>query len=130
VGLAGALEDLITPLEQKGIQASVDSQTDLRLPDETTALLYRTAREALRNAVEHADPVTVRVRVARDNGKVTLSVADDGRGFLPNDALERPAEGHFGLRLLNDQVRDAGGKFEIESTPGNGATVSVEVPLP
>jgi two-component system NarL family sensor kinase len=128
-GLAAALEDLITPLEQKGIQASADLRTDLRIPDETTALLYRTAREALRNAVEHADPDTVRVRVARDNGKVLLSVADDGRGFLADDALTRPAEGHFGLRLLSDQVRDAGGTFKIVSTPGNGATVSVEVPL-
>ncbi|MCW3069240.1 MAG: two-component sensor histidine kinase [Solirubrobacterales bacterium] len=129
-GLAAALEDLITPLEQKGIQASVEVRTDLRIPDETTALLYRTAREALRNAVEHAGADTVRVRVARDNGKVLLSVADDGRGFLPEDALTRPAEGHFGLRLLSDQVQDAGGTFKIASTPGNGATVSVEVPVP
>jgi signal transduction histidine kinase len=129
-GLAAALEDLITPLERKGVQASVDLRTDLRLPDETTALLYRTAREALRNAIEHAEPRTVRVRVARDNGNVVLSVADDGQGFVPDDALTRPADGHFGLRLLSDQVRDAGGTFKIVSTPGNGATVSVEVPLP
>jgi two-component system NarL family sensor kinase len=129
-GLAAALEDLITPLEHRGVEASVDLRTDLRLPDETTALLYRTAREALRNAMEHADPRTVRVRVARDNGNVMLSVADDGQGFVPDDALTRPAEGHFGLRLLSDQVRDAGGTFKIMSTPGNGATISVEVPLP
>jgi two-component system, NarL family, sensor kinase len=128
-GLASALEDLITPLRQKGIQASLESQDDLQLPDDTTALLYRTAREALRNTVEHADARTVRVRVARDDGRVALSVADDGQGFVPEDALERPAEGHFGLRLLSDQVRDAGGTFEIDSSPGHGAELSVEVPV-
>jgi signal transduction histidine kinase len=129
-GLTNALEDLVTPLEQKGIEATVDSEADLRLPEQMTALLYRTAREALRNVAGHADASTVRVGVARHNGKVTLSVADDGRGFVPDDALRRPREGHLGLRLLSDQARDAGGTLKIDSTPGNGATVTVEVPLP
>jgi two-component system NarL family sensor kinase len=127
-GLVSALEDLITPLEQSGIEASVESPADLRLPDQTTSLLYRTAREALRNTSEHAKAQSVRVRVARENGMVTLSVADDGRGFTPDDVLRRPAEGHFGLRLLSDQVRDAGGTLQIDSTPGNGARLKVEVP--
>jgi two-component system NarL family sensor kinase len=127
-GLVSALEDLITPLEQNGIQATVESPADLRLPDETTSLLYRTAREALRNAAEHAEARSVRVSLARENGRVTLSVADDGRGFIPDDALARPAEGHFGLRLLSDQVRDAGGTLTIDSTPGDGSKLRVEVP--
>jgi two-component system, NarL family, sensor kinase len=127
-GLASALEDLIIPLEQRGIQTSVESHADLRLSEETTALLYRTAREALRNAAEHAEARSVRVSLARENGRVTLSVADDGRGFIPDDALARPAEGHFGLRLLSDQVRDAGGTLEIDSTLGKGSKLHVEVP--
>jgi two-component system NarL family sensor kinase len=127
-GLASALEDLISPLGQKGIQASVDSQPGLQLSDQTTALLFRSAREALRNVVEHAEARTVRVRVSRENGKVSLSVADDGQGFSPDDAFARPAKGHFGLRLLSDQVRDAGGTFEIDSTPGDGAKLTVELP--
>jgi two-component system NarL family sensor kinase len=127
-GLVSALEDLITPLEHKGIQASVESPADLRLPDETTALLYRSAREALRNAAEHAEAHTVRVRLTRENGRVALSVADDGHGFNPDDAFGRPAAGHFGLRLLRDQVRDAGGTFEVDSTAGTGSELRVEVP--
>jgi signal transduction histidine kinase len=129
-GLASALKDLITPLEQQGIQTSVEAHPDLRLSDEATALLYRTAREALRNAGEHAGAGAVSVLLARENGKVTLSVADDGRGFVPDDALERPAHGHFGLRLLRDQVRDAGGTFHIDSKPGHGTRVTVEVHAP
>jgi two-component system NarL family sensor kinase len=127
-GLVSALEDLVAPLEQSGIEVSVESPSDLRLPDQTTSLLYRTAREALRNAAEHAKARSVRISVARENARVTLSVADDGRGFTPDDVLGHPAEGHFGLRLLSDQVRDAGGTLQIDSTPGNGARLSVEVP--
>jgi signal transduction histidine kinase len=128
VGLTSALEDLITPLAQKGIEASVDAQPNLRLPDDTMALLYRTAREALRNAEQHAEAREVRIRVATANGKVALSVTDDGGGFVPDEALERPAEGHFGLRLLSDQVRDAGGTLEIDSARGRGTRLRVEVP--
>jgi signal transduction histidine kinase len=127
-GLISALEDLVAPLEQSGIEASVDSPPDLRLPDQTTSLLYRTAREALRNAAEHAKARSVRISVARENARVTLSVADDGRGFTPGDVLNHPAEGHFGLRLLSDQVRDAGGALQIDSTPGAGTKLRVEVP--
>ncbi|MCW3032236.1 MAG: two-component sensor histidine kinase [Solirubrobacterales bacterium] len=127
-GLENALEDLVSPLQQHGIQATVESQPGLQLSDLVAALLYRTAREAVRNVQEHAEASTLELRLAQENGRVSLSVADDGRGFAPEDALARPAEGHFGLRLLHDQVRDAGGTFEIDSAPGRGAKLTVEVP--
>jgi two-component system, NarL family, sensor kinase len=126
--LASVLEDLVTPLAKRGIDTSVEAPPDLRLPYEVTALIYRTAREAVRNAADHADPRKVGVRVAGENGRFVLSVVDDGSGFVPGEALARPAQGHFGLRLLSDQVRDAGGTLEIDSRPGGGTTVRVEVP--
>jgi signal transduction histidine kinase len=127
-GLTDALEDLVRPLEQRGVSTSVDVPAGLELPYETTALLYRTAREAVRNVAEHAGANELRIALTRDNGRVALSVADDGKGFRPEDALARPAEGHFGLRLLADQVRDAGGSFDLDSAPGRGTSVRVEVP--
>ena len=127
-GLADALEDLVRPLEQRGIAATVAAPADLELPDETAELLYRTAREALRNVAQHAAATSVRVEVARQDGTVSLAVTDDGRGFSPTEALDRPAQGHFGLRLLADRARDAGGTFEVDSAPGRGTRVCVQVP--
>ena len=53
-----------------------------------------------------------------------LSVEDNGKGFVPEVA--RQASGHFGLRVLSDLARDAGGRLAIDSAPGRGTTVSVE----
>jgi signal transduction histidine kinase len=53
-------------------------------------------------------------------------VSDDGRGF---SADEQAGEAHFGLRLLQDLAAEAGGSLDIESKPGQGTTVRVEVPL-
>ena len=128
-GLASALRDLCPPLEERGLRTHVDVSTDLQLPNDVTALLYRTAQEAMRNAAEHAEAQNVRVQVRASEGTARLSVADDGVGFDHERALAAAAEGHFGLRLLRDQVRDAGGTFELDSAPGRGTRVGVEVPL-
>jgi len=128
-GLASALRDLCPPLEERGLRTHVDVSTDLQLPHDVTALLYRTAQEAMRNAAEHAEAQNVRVQVRASEGTARLSVADDGVGFDHEPALAAAAEGHFGLRLLRDQVRDAGGTFELDSAPGRGTRVGVEVPL-
>lgn len=127
-GLTDALEDLVRPLEQRGVTASVTAPARLELPYETTTLLYRSAREAIRNVAEHADASELRIALMQENGHAVLSVADDGKGFRPEDALARPAEGHFGLRLLADQVHAVGGTFDLESAPGRGTRLRVEVP--
>ena len=119
-GLASALRDL---------DADVDAPDDLDLPDEVTALFFRTAQEAVRNASEHAQAENVSVRVRADDAGAHLTVSDDGVGFDHERALAAAREGHFGLRLLRDQVRDAGGTFEIDSAPGQGTRVDVEVPF-
>jgi two-component system NarL family sensor kinase len=128
-GLTDALEDLVRPLEQRGVATSVDVPERVDLPYETTALLYRTAREAVRNVAEHAEASELRISLTRQNGHVALSVADDGRGFRPEERLSQPAEGHFGLQLLVDQIRDAGGTLDLDSAPGRGTVVRLEVPV-
>ena len=80
----------------------------------------------LRNVVKHSGAHSVEVEVARQNGRGVLRVTDDGDGFDPE---LRPEGAHFGLRLLRDLVRDAGGDFEIDSTPGRGTSLRVEVAL-
>jgi signal transduction histidine kinase len=122
-GLEVALRDLVAPLAPHGISAGLDIPPGLELPEGVEMLFYRTAQEALRNVVKHARATHVEIRVEVD-GRVCLSVEDDGVG-LPAEA---DAEGHFGLRLLEDMARDADGRLLVESEPGQGTRVTIEVP--
>jgi len=127
-GLQAALSDLLSPLASDGIE------TELRV-DEAAArpggaadvLVYRVAREAIRNAQVHAAPESVTVEVARDSAKTRLVVADDGRGFTASERTRRREGGHLGLTLLEDLAAQAGADLSIESAPGEGTTVVLEV---
>lgn len=128
-GLDSVVADLVAPLQERGIEATVEIEPALTLPDRVEALFFRVAQESLRNVAEHAQAGQVRVRIGPQNGLAALSVRDDGRGFAPEEAIARQERGHMGLRLLRDLATDAGGRLEIDSREGQGTTVRVEAPL-
>ena len=128
-GLRVALSDLLSPLEAGGIATSleVDESRNGRGGDDE--LVYRVAREAIRNAQVHSRASSVRVAVTHPApGTTRLVVADDGAGFSPQERAERGAEGHLGLTLLEAIVEQAGGTLEVRSSPGAGTMVQMELP--
>jgi two-component system, NarL family, sensor kinase len=125
-GLAAALTDLLAPVGARGIHTSLDVDLELGpLTSPVEAVLYRTAQEAVRNAVEHGEPERIEVRVETPDGTARLTVRDDGKGFPGGDG---PGGAHFGLRMMRDLARDSEGDLTIESEPGAGTLVRVEVP--
>jgi signal transduction histidine kinase len=128
-GLAAALSDLVAPLESRGVHARVELPPGLRLEPDAEALMFRTAQEALRNVMAHSDAEHVDVSVILQNSHAGLTIADDGRGFSPSVAEAAREDGHLGLRVLADMARDAGGKLDIDSEPGRGTRVLLEVPV-
>jgi signal transduction histidine kinase len=127
-GLAAALSDLVASLPADGVEIDLDMQSELRVPAHAEPLLYRVAQEALRNVVAHADARHVRVAAGRRDGKAFVSVQDDGRGFAPGADAGSGRRSHFGLRILHDLASDANGELFIESEPGAGTLVRIEVP--
>lgn len=100
------------------------------LPEDVLLTLYRTAQEAIRNAIKHAraSRVTATLEVTEDTAH--LRVADDGRGFIPPErlaALEQ--DDHFGLLSMDEDASAHGGDLRIVSAPGHGTTVSLRLPL-
>ena len=129
-GLEAALTDLLARANGRDISATLDA-TDLQKPlsPEVSGLLYRVAQETLRNVVKHGHASSVTMKVATNGNSASLDVTDDGIGFDPVAAAATMQDGHFGLRALTDRVNDAGGQLQIESAPGAGTHIHVEVPI-
>lgn len=94
--------------------------------------LYRILQEALSNAYRHAGVNEVFVRVRIERSRLELRVIDFGKGFTPPELLGPKATEqaqHIGLRGMRERVQLIGGIFDVKSTPGEGTTVYVTVPL-
>ena len=126
-GLEAALRDVLAPLERRGIHLELDLGSE-GLDTDTEALIFRVAREAVRNILEHADASRVTVRVEHADGLVRLTVADDGTGFVPGERERAREEGHVGLSLLEELAAHAGAQLEVRSQPGAGTVVILEAP--
>jgi signal transduction histidine kinase len=126
-GLVPALERLAdTFAEQTGIQVELEPQLgDERLPSEIETALYRITQEALTNVVKHAQAHHVSIVLARRDRFVTALVEDDGRGFT---SAETRDEG-LGILGMQERIALVGGRLTLESSPGGGTTLAVEVPL-
>jgi len=101
-----------------------------RLGTELETVCYRVVQEAITNALRHAEPVHLLIRLRLDAGKLELSVSDDGRGFDPEAALERSAGGQsLGLLGMRERVSLVSGELSIISAPGAGAVIKASFPL-
>jgi len=125
VGLVTALRSRLESVEaHSGLVTHFDSEEIGRLPPSIETGLYGIAREALNNVLKHAQASQVSVCLARENGEIILEVVDDGVGFDPAAGGEG---GGIGIQSMRERTDQIGGKLEVHSTPGQGATVHVEV---
>jgi PAS domain S-box-containing protein len=106
------------------ITLAVQDGLPLELPDGPDVEVLRVLREALVNVRSHSDARRVEVTLCRSRDRMRASVADDGRGFNRTSVREG-----VGLSAMRERARSVGGRLEIESRPGNGTRVNVEVPL-
>ncbi|MGW1616815.1 sensor histidine kinase [Streptomyces sp. NPDC002285] len=93
-------------------------------PTGTDIALLRIAQEALVNVGRHADASTVRIELRHEKDLLTVAVTDDGQGFDP-----ATVRGGYGLLGLRTRATSLGGTCTVRSTPGQGTTVRVELPL-
>jgi signal transduction histidine kinase len=91
----------------------------------TQLLLYQLAREALANALKHAEARQVVVSLSREDGAIRLRISDDGRGFNP---LLVDSANHFGLQLSRERTELAGGVMVVDTSP-DGGTVVYRLPV-
>lgn len=90
--------------------------------------LFRITQEALTNVAKHAHASAVTLTLDTDNGTVRLVIADDGRGFDPVERNQAPTRQSWGLLMMTERAEAVGGNCCLESSPGQGTRVIVEVP--
>lgn len=127
--LAASLKRLTERVgKEYGIEtALVVTGSALKLDQPATNALTMAVREAVFNAVLHANAQAIRVEVESTPRELAISVVDDGRGFTPTAAS---SEGHFGIQVMRERIDSLGGKLAIESYPGMGTRVRIQLPAP
>ena len=115
--------------QRTGISVKVEGEEAAsRLPPQIENVLYRVAQEALTNVAKHAQATRVTMNLMVDSEMVTLVVTDDGVGFTPGRRTSLDQGQHWGLELMAERVEGVSGCFHLESAPGQGTRIIVEVP--
>jgi len=128
-GMAAALEGYVQQFAKRtGIEVKCDcANHNIRLAPDLESMLFRITQEALTNCAKHAHATSVTVSLHHGSRPIVLTVTDNGVGFDP----ERLGKiGRIGLGLLNmrEMAEVAGGSYTIESSPGKGTRIAVEIP--
>lgn len=127
-GLVGALQQRLDEVETRAnVEAHLIIEGDLdELPDAVEDQLYRIAQEALNNALKHSAATLLTVRISADEDDIQLEISDDGRGF---DVIVAQEDGGMGLQNIEERVEELEGDLTIESTLGEGTTITVQIDL-
>lgn len=127
VGLQGALQARLEAVEgRSGLDTQFTAEGQAELEREIQENLYGIAREALNNSLKHAHASSLSVNLLMSETAVHLEISDDGVGFDPDGDYQ---EGGLGVRGMQERAEQIGGNLSINSKPGEGTSVVVEVEL-
>ena len=133
LGLDAALEWLAENMQERyDLVCHIESQNMATpLNDDCAIVAFQAVRELLINVVKHAGVKEASVYVTREEGAVLIDVKDQGKGFVP-DAVNLPQlhGGGFGLFSIRERLSWLGGDLEIKSSPGDGTSAQVMIPVP
>jgi signal transduction histidine kinase len=124
-GLVAALEELCQAYRDR-LGVAVDAELEpVELAPPAEHAVLRVVQEALANAVKHAQPNRIRLRLHHQDGQAAVTISDDGGGFDPATADQRHG---LGLGVMRERIAELGGTFQLDSSPGKGASVRILLP--
>lgn len=129
-GLVAAIQKHAAAFQHReGVAVQLHLEVEDRLPHAVEEALYRVVQEALNNVAKHARATVVAIALTVRDGRVCLSVTDNGTGFTPAASGPEPIT-TLGLRGMRERVEQLHGSFAIHSAPGKGTTIHVSIPVP
>lgn len=126
-GLVAALERHLDGVPQENLVCTLHAADYAAQSHALEAALFRIAQEAVNNVIKHAEAHRLEMSLACADGRVRLSIADDGRGFRVGAAVSSNVR--FGLQNMRERAEALGGDFSLETSPGAGTRVTVELPV-
>jgi PAS domain S-box-containing protein len=129
LGLAAAIEWQVSEFTSRnGVPCEVSvPPVDLHLDGDRATATFRIFQECLTNVIRHAQAKSVRVALCQEDGDILLVVEDDGIGFSESSLSN--SLGSLGLLGMKERAQFCGGDVHVSSSPGNGTTVTIRVPL-
>lgn len=123
-----SLRDYVANWEvQNGIACRLHLEADLDVPVGAELQVLRIVQEALANVRKHSKAGHADVRVEKIGNEICITVGDDGIGFNPTE-LGRAEFPRFGLSSMRERAESVGGRLRVDSAPGGGTRVTIEVP--
>ncbi len=111
---------------RSGLELRLDVPDGIQASGEVENAILSIVQEAISNAARHADAGTLEISMRARGDTIAVRISDDGRGF--DQVSVAPSRiGGFGLRSMHDRALALGGDLKLESTPGKGTTIEVEV---
>jgi signal transduction histidine kinase len=110
------------------VALDADGWQEATLSPEAEAQTFRIVQEALTNAWRHGRPAHIRVVLQKREDRAQIRVKDDGQGFDPSRLGDDGHQG-FGLQTMRERADSLGGSFEVQSQPGHGTEIYVELPV-
>jgi len=132
LGLLATLRWLVSESRERcGIEVELRVVgAEQRLPPEVEFTLFRIVQESVRNIEKHSQALKAKISVEFSEGEIRVSVSDNGKGFnLSEDLVDLVRTGKLGLAGMEERARLLNGSLRIESAPGKGTTVTVEIPI-
>ena len=128
-GLPHALREYAAQLSLRtGIVVNVSGEVPAaQLNSESESILFRIAQEALTNCAKHAQATAVDVELECGSARAVLTISDDGAGFDPQMLGQMGHPPGLGLLTMRERIEFAGGKFSLQSAPGKGTRIRVEI---
>lgn len=129
-GLGGALQEYVRRYHDT-VNTGVSFEADPlpSLPAETEIVLYRIVQESLQNARKHARGAPVHVSMSVRQGRLLLTIRDEGPGFDPREVARRAGRESWGLTSMRERAELIGARFVVTSRQGHGTEVSVSLPI-
>jgi signal transduction histidine kinase len=125
-GLRDGVESLREKFRRRGLTVKLAGTLPDACDVASVVAVTRVLNEALANVQRHAGVSEATVSVTVDEDSLQVAIVDHGRGFQAG--ASEPADGHFGLAIMRERVREAGGAMVVRSQPGQGTSVEVSLP--